>query len=369
MFVNALEIQIHHHHLHNTFSTVIKTKKAIKTTSNNLHQLSEENTSVLPSKWMAVDKSTQLHKHVERKSLQKILTATQRTKNHKKIRNQLMGELSPTKTFRLATEEDTAKLLLYTQHNNDHHAAITNSSFNKPNDGTKKTIIHNTRLSRAKRDILPTTSFDQFFETYSIKKNENNFLENDKLPNTTTQRSDISKDKGSSQKLLKDSALLDIESILGSLSADINSSKRRSENKTMHHSIARAKFATTKNLKELFIGRCYEYQFQISLSAPYTNNNNKNSTNKNSSKEIKHWDCGKLWDAFFQAFAYKTACEVKMDDYKEVLGIMEENVPVDKVTCVYIAPEVSTKESSKLCMRDNCNANGMRGVTKFVWHN
>ena len=84
----------------------------------------------------------------------------------------------------------------------------------------------------------------------------------------------------------------------------------------MKISAPRAKFASTKNLKELVIGRCYEYRFQRSVG----------KTDK--------WDCGEIWAKLFEAFAYKGPCDVKKEDYETVLDLMEEDVPKDKVSIV-----------------------------------
>lgn len=82
--------------------------------------------------------------------------------------------------------------------------------------------------------------------------------------------------------------------------------------------IAKSKFASTKNMKELVIGRCYEYMFK---------------SNQSSSR----WDCGMLWSKLFEAFSYKGPCEVTQHDYENLIDLMEENIPKDKVciTSVY----------------------------------
>ena len=76
--------------------------------------------------------------------------------------------------------------------------------------------------------------------------------------------------------------------------------------------IPRPQFATTPNLKALFFGRCYEYQFQ------------------KRNKLIK-WDCEKIWKAFVKAFVYKEACNVHSEDYRPMLEMLDEQIPVNKV--------------------------------------
>ena len=86
--------------------------------------------------------------------------------------------------------------------------------------------------------------------------------------------------------------------------------------------IAKSKFSSTKNLKELVIGRCYEYMFK----------SNQSSTTR--------WDCGLIWSKLFEAFSYKGPCEVTQRDYEGLIDLMDEDIPKDKV-CI----SNNTKES------------------------
>ena len=73
------------------------------------------------------------------------------------------------------------------------------------------------------------------------------------------------------------------------------------------------KYKTTRNLKEIFIGRCYEYQFKKKIS---TDNS---------------WDCNNLWKMFSKSFMYKGPCEVESSDYADFLNFIDEDLPKDKV--------------------------------------
>ncbi|XP_057293167.1 ADP-ribosyl cyclase/cyclic ADP-ribose hydrolase-like [Hydractinia symbiolongicarpus] len=71
-----------------------------------------------------------------------------------------------------------------------------------------------------------------------------------------------------------------------------------------------SKYKTTPHIKELFIGRCYEYQFRRNVS--------------------QHYNCDSLWNAFFNSFAYKDPCDVQSYHYKKFLDMIEEDIPKDK---------------------------------------
>ena len=66
---------------------------------------------------------------------------------------------------------------------------------------------------------------------------------------------------------------------------------------------------TTPRIKEIVVGRCYDYQYKkIGLNS---------TTWKN---------CSKIWDTFHGAFAYKNPCKLTFDDYKpyfEEVGMAE----------------------------------------------
>eukprot|EP00794_Sanderia_malayensis_P007253 gene7253-8061_t len=69
--------------------------------------------------------------------------------------------------------------------------------------------------------------------------------------------------------------------------------------------------ATTKNLKEIFIGRCHEF---FNIISPGT-------TPKN---------CTLLWETFHAAFAYKSGCHVQPDDYSQFFNYADENKLLNK---------------------------------------
>lgn len=59
---------------------------------------------------------------------------------------------------------------------------------------------------------------------------------------------------------------------------------------------------TTPGIKEVFIGRCWQYQGLSHL---------------NKIPELTFSvNCTKLWQTFHDSFAYKDACNIKADDYK-----------------------------------------------------
>ncbi|XP_073256170.1 ADP-ribosyl cyclase/cyclic ADP-ribose hydrolase-like [Porites lutea] len=56
---------------------------------------------------------------------------------------------------------------------------------------------------------------------------------------------------------------------------------------------------STPKIKEIVLGRCYEYQ--LNTIGP----------------EADNWkDCNEIWEAFHQAFAYKNPCTLAFDDYQ-----------------------------------------------------
>ena len=56
---------------------------------------------------------------------------------------------------------------------------------------------------------------------------------------------------------------------------------------------------STPKIKEIVLGRCYEYQ--LKTIGP---------------KADKWQNCNEIWDAFHKAFAHKKPCEPKSSDYK-----------------------------------------------------
>lgn len=55
-------------------------------------------------------------------------------------------------------------------------------------------------------------------------------------------------------------------------------------------------YGSTKHLKEIVLGRCWDFQRQKKL-------------------EISAKNCSKIWEAFHAAFAYKDPCKTDFSDY------------------------------------------------------
>ncbi|XP_067868300.1 ADP-ribosyl cyclase/cyclic ADP-ribose hydrolase 2-like [Heterodontus francisci] len=68
---------------------------------------------------------------------------------------------------------------------------------------------------------------------------------------------------------------------------------------------------STANLKEIMIGRCFNYIRVINPSA-----GNK--------------DCSKLWEAFLCAFSKKDPCLITKDDYKPFLDLAGHDIPINQ---------------------------------------
>ena len=77
---------------------------------------------------------------------------------------------------------------------------------------------------------------------------------------------------------------------------------------------------TPLHFKEIFIGRCWQYQMKIGL------------------KDTEQINCEKVWENFEQAFSFKGPCDVTTKDYLVFLDKIEEDIPKDKVTKKYFYP-------------------------------
>ncbi|XP_078071184.1 ADP-ribosyl cyclase/cyclic ADP-ribose hydrolase 2 isoform X2 [Mustelus asterias] len=66
---------------------------------------------------------------------------------------------------------------------------------------------------------------------------------------------------------------------------------------------------STAKLKEIMIGRCFNYLGTI----------NPNAGNK---------DCSKLWEAFLRAFSEKDPCKITKEDYKPFLNMADHDIPI-----------------------------------------
>ena len=122
-----------------------------------------------------------------------------------------------------------------------------------------------------------------------------------------------------------------INTILRDLNSPSSSSSSPHSQSKPKPTIAKSKFSSTKNLKELVIGRCYEYMFK----------SNQSSTTR--------WDCGLIWSKLFEAFSYKGPCEVNQRDYEGLIDLMDEDIPKDKV-CI----SNNTKESDLFTICRHC---------------
>lgn len=96
---------------------------------------------------------------------------------------------------------------------------------------------------------------------------------------------------------------------------------------------------TDKHLKEILVGKCWEYQRRFKLK--------------------KAVDCVRLWEVFLSGFAYKEPCDVTLEDYKDFFDLIQEDPLVNKVwRCTnrnnqrlnhikhfYITPILNSKQS------------------------
>ena len=84
---------------------------------------------------------------------------------------------------------------------------------------------------------------------------------------------------------------------------------------TKYSTIAQVnQYGTTRHLPEIFLGRCYEYQFQRKMD------------------QEKEYDCPLLWKIFSKAFTFKRPCDVTMSDYESFVSKLNEPIPKDKVS-------------------------------------
>lgn len=75
---------------------------------------------------------------------------------------------------------------------------------------------------------------------------------------------------------------------------------------------------TTPNIKEIIIGRCYDFQ--------ETQSNGKNPL---LSVDV---DCEELWEVFNNTIAYQDPCNITVETYEELFDIMNNGVHIrDKV--------------------------------------
>jgi len=99
---------------------------------------------------------------------------------------------------------------------------------------------------------------------------------------------------------------------------------------TMHPSVQDK--GSTPQIKEIVIGRCYDYQYK------------KFGSNSTSWK-----NCSKIWDAFHGAFAYKNPCNLTFDDYKlyfDEVGMAENYNKVRSIGRSFLGSKLCYKKPS-----------------------
>lgn len=77
---------------------------------------------------------------------------------------------------------------------------------------------------------------------------------------------------------------------------------------------------TTKHLKEIFVGRCWDFV------------ENKGKSLENPAK----LDCQELWKAFLKSFAFKGPCDVTFDDYTPFFKMYDEKPLNDRVRLLFL---------------------------------
>ncbi|XP_059844897.1 ADP-ribosyl cyclase/cyclic ADP-ribose hydrolase 1-like [Hypanus sabinus] len=68
---------------------------------------------------------------------------------------------------------------------------------------------------------------------------------------------------------------------------------------------------STRNLKEIMMGRCFDYLQSVNPSAGEK-------------------DCPKIWESFLNAFSGKDPCNIKMEDYEPFLKLADHDIPVNQ---------------------------------------
>ncbi|XP_075922478.1 ADP-ribosyl cyclase/cyclic ADP-ribose hydrolase 2-like isoform X2 [Petromyzon marinus] len=68
---------------------------------------------------------------------------------------------------------------------------------------------------------------------------------------------------------------------------------------------------TTRDLKKIFVGRCYDYIRVINPA-------------------LRDKNCEQMWEAFYNGFKGKQPCEVTMDSYNQFVALASHPLPKDK---------------------------------------
>lgn len=72
---------------------------------------------------------------------------------------------------------------------------------------------------------------------------------------------------------------------------------------------------STQNLKEIVIGRCWDYQYMKFANRP---------------RPV--WkNCTRVWDVFHKSFAFKDPCKLKFADYEPYFEIFGDSEIINKV--------------------------------------
>lgn len=77
---------------------------------------------------------------------------------------------------------------------------------------------------------------------------------------------------------------------------------------------------STKHLKEIFVGRCWDF---LENKGKYLENPTK-------------LDCQEMWKAFLKSFAFKEPCDVKFDDYTPFFKMYDEKPLNDRVRLLFL---------------------------------
>ena len=79
---------------------------------------------------------------------------------------------------------------------------------------------------------------------------------------------------------------------------------------------------TTPNIKEVMIGRCWQYQ----------------SVSSQNKKDVLNVavNCTDLWEAFHDAFAYKDPCNIGKADYQKFFQMVNNTRRIENVSLITI---------------------------------
>ena len=81
---------------------------------------------------------------------------------------------------------------------------------------------------------------------------------------------------------------------------------------------SKATLGTTKNIHQIFLGRCYNFL----------------NEHPNSKIEISasNYNCNAIWTSFINAVVNKTPCNIKIDDFQEFLRLVNHKIPKGIIT-------------------------------------